>query len=300
MKCIILYFSQSGNTKKMGYAIRSGIKPFVEQCDINRLDKTDTNVLAAYDLVGIGSPCWDGVPFHIERILADMSPLPGKHAFTFCTHGVMGFRFLPNIVRLLTEKEMVVIGSRDWYCSVYHPLIPKPYLTDGHPDAVDLKEAEQFGREMLEISKRVSSGETGLIPPIPFMPPPRTLSRPLTTKCINIEKCLYPECRLCVDNCRLKIIDLSASPPFFPEECPSCYFCELICPTGAIESDYEPAAKIEIERAKTMFKETLERVEIEGHFRRLIPIEAVGWDTPLYKVHGSRHPHYVIPADDDE
>jgi flavodoxin/ferredoxin len=298
MKCIITYFSQSGNTKQMAYAIRGGVKPFVEQCDIDRIDNIDTKKLAAYDLIGIGSPCWDGVPFHVERILTNMSPMPDKHAFTFCTHGVMGFRFLPNIVRLLTEKEMLVIGSRDWYCSVYHPLIPKPYLTDGHPDDIDLKEAEQFGQEMVEISRRVLAGENQLIPPIPSMPPPRTLSRPLTSKSVNMEKCLYPECRLCVDNCRLKIIDLSVSPPVFPEKCPSCYFCELICPTGAIEADYETAANIEIERAKTMFTKELEKAEAEGRFRRLTLVETVGWDTPFYKVY-NKNPRYVIPVDDE-
>ena len=46
MKCIIVYFSQSGNTKKMAYAIRSGIQPFVEHCDIGRLDKIDSTTIA--------------------------------------------------------------------------------------------------------------------------------------------------------------------------------------------------------------------------------------------------------------
>ncbi len=298
MKCVVVYFSQSGNTKKIAHAIYNGIRPFTEQCHICRIDRMNTEKLADYDLIGIGSPCWNGVPFHVEKILKGMIPLPGKHAFTFCTHGVMGFRFLPNIVRLLTEKGMVVIGSRDWYCSVYHPLIPKPYLTDGHPDAIDLEEAEEFGRKMAENSTKISAGLTQLIPPVPPMPEPRTLSRPLTPKHINMDKCLYPECRLCVDNCRLKIIDLSASPPVFAEECPPCYFCELICPTGAIEADYGPAAKIEIERARTMFKETLEKVEAEGHFRRLVPIEEIGWDTPFYKVY-NEHPRYVMTGDDE-
>jgi flavodoxin/NAD-dependent dihydropyrimidine dehydrogenase PreA subunit len=298
MKCIIVYFSQSGNTKKMAYAIRGGIVPFVEHCDINRLDRINTTMLAAYDLIGIGSPCWDGVPFHIERILAAMSPIPGKHAFTFCTHGVMGFRFLPNIVKLLTAKQVVVLGSRDWYCSVHHPLIPKPYLTDGHPDAIDLQEAAEFGQEMVRASQIVSAGNLEIIPPIPPMPPPRTLSRPLTPKRINMDKCLYPKCRLCADNCRMKIIDLSVSPPVFPETCPPCYFCELICPTGAIEADYGPAAAIEGERAKTMFKETLKRVETDGRFRRLVPVEAVGWDTPFFKAY-DKHPRYVISDEDN-
>ena len=298
MKCIIVYFSQSGNTKKVALAIKDGITPFVDRCDIVRFESLNVNRLSEYSLVGIGSPCWDGVPFHIEHILQEMPPQPEKHAFTFCTHGVMGFRFLPNIVRLLTDKQMIVVGSRDWYCSVSHPLIPKPYLTDGHPDDIDLAEAAEFGIEMVDRSRRISAGDRSLIPPIPPMPPPRTLSRPLTSKRIDLTKCLYPQCRLCVDNCRLRIIDLSTTPPVFPDECPPCYFCEFICPTGAIEADYAPAAKIEGERAKTMFQETLKRVEAEGRFRRLVPVENVGWETPFYKVY-NKHPRYVIPDADD-
>ncbi len=298
MKCLIVYFSQSGNTKQIAYAIHRGVKAFTERCDICRLDKLDTGRLGLYDLIGVGSPCWDGVPFHIEKILKDMPPQPGKHAFTFCTHGVMGFRFLPNMVKLLADKGMVVIGSRDWYCSVSHPLIPKPYLTDGHPDTIDLDEAAQFGRDMVHTGTLIKKGDLSLIPPIPPMPPPRTLSRPLTPKRIDMTKCLYPECRLCIDNCRLQIIDLSASPPVFPAECLPCYFCEFICPTGAIEADYGPAAKIEGERAKTMFKETLKRVEEEGRFRRLVAIEDVGWDTPYFMLN-SRHPR-CVPIDEDE
>jgi flavodoxin/NAD-dependent dihydropyrimidine dehydrogenase PreA subunit len=298
MKCAIVYFSQSGNTRKIACAIQNGIQAVTSRCEIGRFGRINMDELTDYDLIGIGSPCWDGVPFHIERILAAMSPIPGKHVFTFCTHGVMGFRFLPNIVKLLTDKQMVVLGSRDWYCSVYHPLIPKPYLTDGHPDDVDLQEAAEFGQEMVQASQKVSAGDLGIIPPIPPMPPPRTLSRPLTPKHINMDKCLYPKCSLCIDNCRMKIIDLSASPPVFPETCLPCYFCELICPTGAIEADYAPAAEIEGKRARTMFKETLRRVETDGRFRRLVPVEAVGWDTPFFKAY-DKHPRYVILDDDD-
>ena len=297
MKCLIVYFSQSGNTQRMARAIHSGIAPVVDLCDITSFSNIDMNELSGYDLIGVGSPCWDGVPFHIERILRDMPPQPGRQTFTFCTHGVMGFRFLPNMVKLLNEKGMVVIGSRDWYCSVSHPLIPKPYLTDGHPDATDLEEAAQFGRDMVHTSTLIKQGDSSLIPPIPPMPAPRTLSRPLSPKHINLAKCLYPKCRLCIDNCRLKIIDLSVSPPVFPSECLPCYFCEFICPTGAIETDYAPAAKIEGERAKTMFKDTLKRVEEEGHFRRLVAVEDVGWDTPYYIANNS-HPR-CVPIDKD-
>ena len=53
----------------------------------------------------------------------------------------------------------------------------------------------------------------------------------------NKEKCRYPKCRLCVDNCPVSAIDLSVSPVMFRKGCISCYFCEMLCPTGAIEFD---------------------------------------------------------------
>jgi flavodoxin/ferredoxin len=297
MKCIIIYFSQSGNTKKMAYAAREGIHKAMGQCHIVPITRLDVRDLVGYDLIGVGSPCWLGVPFHVERLINTIPALSDKHAFTFCTHGAKGERFLPEMVRLLMKKGLTVIGTRDWYCSVNHPLIPKPYLTDGHPDEIDLQEAKNFGREMVEISRRIYAGETNLIPEVPPMLPPRTLSRPQFTKTLNTKKCLYPECSLCMDHCRLKIIDLSQSPPVFPEECQPCYFCELICPTGAIEADYESDAELETGRAKTMFTEALEKAEAEGRFRRLTPVEKVGWDTPFYKFF-STHPRYVIPEGD--
>lgn len=296
MKSIIIYFSQSGNTKKMAYAACEGIRKNAGQCDIVPIARLDHRSLFTYEMIGVGSPCWNGIPLHVEQILTKMPSLSGKYAFTFCTHGAKGERFLPEMVRLLLKKELTIIGYRNWYCSVNHPLIPKPYLTDGHPDEIDLQEAEALGREMVEVCRRIRAGETELIPKVPPMLPPRTLSRPQFKKRINLQKCTYPQCRLCMDNCHLKIIDLSQSPPVFPEQCQPCYFCELICPAGAIETNYELDAELEIGRARTMFIDAINRAEAEGRFRRLVPTEKVGWDTPFYKVH-NKHPRYIIPEE---
>jgi len=208
-------------------------------------------------------------------------------------------RFFPNVVRLLKKRGLIVIGTRDWYGSVNHPLLPKPYFTDGHPDEADLKEAEDFGREMVEVSRRISAGETELIPPLPPMPPRRTSKRPLFHLKLNTKKCRYPECRLCMDHCRLKVIDLSVSPPVFPKKCQPCYFCEMICPEGAIEADYESDAKLETGRARRKFTEALDQAEAAGRVRRLVPKEDIGWNTPYYKVY-SNHPRYVLPEEDSD
>lgn len=281
----------------MAFSVCKGIKEIAGQCDIVSIGKTDVRNLTNYDVIGIGSPCWSGVPFHIERFINAMPDFSNQHAFTFCTHGAKGERFLPEMVRLLMKKGLTVIGTRDWYCSVNHPLIPKPYLTDGHPDEIDLQEAKEFGKQMVEVSQRIFAGETALIPEVPPMLPPRTLSRPQFEKKLNTKKCHYPECRLCVDHCRLNAIDLSQSPPIFPEICQPCYFCEMICPTGAIETNYQSDAALETDRARTMFIDALNKAESEGRFRRLVPVDKVGWDTPFYKVF-NKHPRYVVPEED--
>jgi len=61
MKSLIIYFSLTGNTKKVAHAIHNGISRGVERCDITTLKKVDISRLVEYDLIVIGSPVWDGV-----------------------------------------------------------------------------------------------------------------------------------------------------------------------------------------------------------------------------------------------
>lgn len=297
MKSIVIYFSLTGNTKKVAQAIHKGIQPLVQQCDIAALKEVNTKYLDDYDLIALGSPVWGGPPSNFRLFMNDLPVLNGKHAIAFCTHGAAPERFFPTVISSLREKGLTVIGIADWYGSGNLPVSPKPYLTDGHPDEIDLQEAENFGMEMVELSRKISSGQTELIPQlkIPMMTPSGGPNRPRPV--LNTQKCKYPECHLCMDNCPMNSIDLSISPPRFAQGmCRPCYFCEMICPEGAIEVDYAPLAEYEIEHAKTMFAKALENAESNGHFRRLVPIEKVGWQTPYYLIH-NKHPRYKIPEE---
>jgi ferredoxin len=298
MRCLIIYFSQSGNTRKMARSIEKGILPLADECVLSRVDKVKPDGLLQYDLIGIGSPVWAGVPPHVAKFLRSLPVLAGRNAFAFSTHGAMPFRFMPEMVRLLMEKGLMVLGSRGWYCSCDFPFVPKPYLTDGHPDEIDLEEAEEFGREMVRLSRRVSAGETDLVPPVPPMPSPRAIIPPLVRMNIDMGKCQYPECTLCMDHCRMKLINLSVSPPVYPRRgCQTCYYCEYICPTGAVELDYAARTAFDMEAARGSFTEAMDKAEAEGRFRRLVPREEVGWDTPYLK-YNNKHPRYEIIEDD--
>ena len=40
---------------------------------------------------------------------------------------------------------------------------PKPYPTDGHPDTIDLKEAQSFGKEMAQLGLRIQTEGPGAV-----------------------------------------------------------------------------------------------------------------------------------------
>ena len=51
---------------------------------------------------------------------------------------------------------------------------------------------------------------------------------------IDMTKCSYPECTLCLDNCPLDNIDFSEISPVFHKHCENCGICWAICPEDAV------------------------------------------------------------------
>jgi len=301
---IVIYYSMTGNTKRMAEAIREGMRSGGDKCDIARLKDVSPWELAGYDLIGLGSPVINQrePPNISEFIEQGLKSVDGKHAFAFCTHGASPCRYLANVVPAMAQRGLVVIGWNDWFCSAYYPTIPKPYFTDRHPDAIDLKEAEDFGREMAERSSKIYQGETKLTPDFPkgkeydeLYEPPEAwpwafpevieygkvmLSTPFI---INKEKCLYPKCSYCIDNCPAHNIGHTTSGPVYHDNCAYCYLCEQTCPRGAINTDYETLEKAHYKMVKTWLKKSVDVFEARGKLRRLVLDKDIGWDTAFWK-----------------
>ena len=310
MKAIVVYSSVSGNTKRIAEAIHAGMSQTGEQCDIARLRDVYTTDLLGYDLIGLGSPVNHRRELHnVTNFIWDiMDSLDGKHSFAFCTHGAFLANYLARVVTAMIQKGLIVIGWNDWYGSAYYATNPKPYFTDGHPDAIDLREAEDFGREMVERSLRISLGETQLIPTLPkgkeykklYEPGPsptkeqydkmmKAIARVVFK--VNLEKCNYPKCTICVDNCPMSAIDFSVSPPLFDSDCDKCFLCEMACPRGAVEADYSDFIAAYGPEMFIPLEKSLEIYEARGRFRRLVPPEKIGWNTPTYTL---KHPRFKI------
>jgi len=310
MKVVVIYTSQTGNTEKIALAIQRGVKQITGQCDIFTMKEANPRGLSGYDLIGIGSPTEGSKePGWVDAFIKSLRFIGGKHNFIFSTHGTLPANYVASLVPRLKDKGLVVIGWRDWYGGGNHAQYPGPWFTEGHPDKIDLDEAEAYGREMVERSVRISRGEPGLIPEPPALidfgelAPDKVFRdvRPVRDFAkFYKDKCLYPACRLCMDNCPWDGIDLTVDPPVLHQPCTYCGgLCEALCPTGAIDwtefrahpvKDVTPEGKGHIEELGVP---TLKEAEAEGRFRRLISEEAVRSFTipPGYY---DKHPRFII------
>lgn len=318
MKVLVIYFSQSGNTRKVAHSIAEGAREAAEQVDVKSIKNVTYDMLENYDLIGLGSPVWKADPPNIRKFYKEAPDQNGKHIFSFCTHGTMPGFYFPVVLPNLKKAGFTVIGSRRWYGNVVMPGMPEPYYTAGHPDEIDLEEARGFGREMAERSRSIYEGETQLIPPMPE----NNVNQDQAVAIVNMLleygnpqgkivrdpwKCIYPKCTRCMDNCTMDYIDLSADPQKFGSEgkcCNDnheCAWCFMICPTGAIrlEPDIMEHIKPFIGVRKPLFENILDEAEKNGEFRRLIPVEEVGFDTPYCLAHPKR-PYFKVPAKSKE
>jgi NAD-dependent dihydropyrimidine dehydrogenase PreA subunit/flavodoxin len=307
---IIVHLSYTGNTLKIAEAIKKGITPLITQTDVVSLRQTDPKSLAGYDLIGIGSPVRLGkMPAELAAFIEDMNGLEGKHCFVFNTHAALPVDFMKAAVTSLRDKGLTVIGFKNWYCAVYLPYVPKPYFTDGHPDEIDLKEAEDFGREMVERSQRIRSGESGLIQRLPEGAlynelygakmtgslPPEVMEARAQGFSVDLNKCT--RCGYCVELCPTKSIDFSAEQPVFGP-CDQCWLCEQTCPEGAISFNYPPLHRSHNIVVAERFVPALKTAELAGRFRPLVKPEDVGWETPPYVT--KKPPRFVVISDNKD
>ncbi len=98
-----------------------------------------------------------------------------------------------------------------------------------------------------------------------------------------------------MDNCPTHSINLSASSPISYQTCEPCqlWFCEQLCPTGAIEVDWRPMEEQEdlIKSAFSRLAESMETYKDIRRFRSLLTVEE-GSEKPLYKI--KKHPRLLM------
>ncbi|MDB9822907.1 hypothetical protein OAC89_04325 [Deltaproteobacteria bacterium] len=274
LRGIVVYYSAGGNTAQVANALWRGMKSVIT-CDVAPIKKVKPADMAKYDVVAIGSPNWFmREPANVKVFTHDMPRMDGKHCIFFGTHGSMPVGQFWSMSRNILKKGMSIIGWNDWYgADLMHG--SQPDGESGHPDVIDLAEAEAFGRQMGENSIRIYAGERDLIPRIPTPgkgeanmwsprvnesgnitfagPPPNSIPE------FDFTKCVYPRCTRCIENCPVQAIDFSvitsagslapdpitASPLVLKEACNHCGgLCERVCLYDAIAYAGEEYKKV--------------------------------------------------------
>ena len=285
MNVLIMCFSQTGNTKAIADKIRNGIVDSGNDCDLSIMKNARHDKLKHYDLIGIGTPTFFyREPFNVRAFIHRMNKENGKHCFLFCTHGsIIGNTFY-YMQEGLKEKGYMVIDTFDTYASSSLQFYPEVMQTTGHPDKMELAEAEQFGKDICNRSTMIQNAAQEPVPEYLLIEDtwwaqdsrlldPEHLGQLFPKFTIDSDKCT--QCGMCQENCPVDAIDMDADPPEIQKDgCIYCMYCEKLCPERAILADWDSAKKLSRGNLKKYAK-ALKEAEEQGRFRPYVEYEKI-------------------------
>lgn len=146
MKSIVLYYSESGNTKKLAKTIAQKIS-----CEAKSVSDFKIENITEYDLLFLGTPVHGLAPAKIvQEFLIKLPQMPGKKAAVFCTMHMLGDKKVFKIMKKkLEEKKIFFIDGfsclgRSRLMANFGPRI----FEKNKPDEKDLKRAEEFAKKV--------------------------------------------------------------------------------------------------------------------------------------------------------
>ncbi len=240
----VIYFSQTGNTRKVAKAMADVFKKAghdTRAIGFNKLQPTD---FTDADLIGVGAPCFESqAPSHVREYLWDLPELTGEKAFVFSTSGGGPGKVLYDLAKPLMKKGAEVVGGFLSRGTCYYPVPCLKGRFPERPDAQDLAKAEAFASALLD---HISSGISG---PMPKSRPDAlkhgagfynivgammndSLVRLLMPKPkVDNDKCT--ECGWCAAECPTNSMSLIPK-PIIAKTCFRCYRCITGCPEEAL------------------------------------------------------------------
>ena len=156
MKCIIIYFSLTGNTELIAKTIQAGVKQAAGHCDIVKIKEANPRRKNQYDLIGFGS----GIYYarHHSSLLSLIDKLPAlksKKVFIFHTSGLRKIRFFHEfdkaLRKKLSEKGGDIIG--EFACPGFDTtglLNVIGGIKKNRPNKQDLEKARNFAKGLLK------------------------------------------------------------------------------------------------------------------------------------------------------
>ena len=170
MKVLVLYFSQTGNTKKIASAI-SDEASRANDVVLKKLDDVNPVSLSEYGRLFIGSPIQAGnIANEIKQFLSKLPRLPEMKLAGFITHAAPAYpqqtieQMTQPFVEICEEKEMEYKGCfscQGYLADFMHEAVQEMQKVDdekwkekvkqmsGHPNAEDEANARVFAKSVL-------------------------------------------------------------------------------------------------------------------------------------------------------
>ncbi len=155
MKILIIYYSQTGNTKKMAGLIAEGVKSEGVNVELKNVEEVGARQLLKADGIIIGSPTYYGsMAYQIKQLLDESvefhGELAGKVGAAFSSSANVGGgneTTILDIICAMLIHGMIVQGdsSGDHYGPV----------AIGAPDARASKQCKRLGQRVAELVKKL-------------------------------------------------------------------------------------------------------------------------------------------------
>lgn len=249
LNALVFWYSQTGNTERVGKAIASawknaGLK--VDSGDYRDIDKSSLN---QYNIIAAGTPVfYYEVPENFRDWLTDMPQIDGTPVASFVTFGGEGgnqHNTVCELTELLAEKGGVPAGTAEFSCMSSYALtwsagnISRILKYKDRPGADTFSAAKNFAIEVLQkVSAGISpevSGNFSLRNLIKGSPSIGTTKLLITGHRVNTEKCI--SCGRCRRACTVNAIDPEKG-TVNTDKCIACLGCINNCPTGAVEMKF--------------------------------------------------------------
>jgi len=248
MNITLIYFSQTGNTRRIAETIAEVFLGAGHAARLVSLKKASSQDAAACDLLGIGTPCFSSqAPTPNKAFLKGLPALEYKRAFVFATSGGAPGRVLYDLTHLLQEKGADVVGGFLTRGELHHPAPCLLGRFPGRPDADDFAQARRFAAAVIE---HVSAGRTGAVAESradTFKPRGGFYDLVARISTDGFLRLALPEpkpdparcnqCQWCSYACPMQNITLQPY-PILGDHCIRCYRCLTGCPQEAFHANW--------------------------------------------------------------
>lgn len=235
MKATIIYFSQTGNTRKIAEAMAEEFEAAGYDTICSSIKNIHHEQLTNSDIFGLGTPTFEShAPTNIKNFIKALPMLTGKYAFVFATCGGASGNVLHDLEKLLKQKGSEVVDGFLAFGEVHHPAPCIVGKSHGRPNEEDLSNAKRFAHTLIQRKNSTLAIQYDGLKPrkgfynlVGLLSSSEKLIRLLEPKPkLDPGKCR--QCQRCAHECPMDNITMTPNPTL-GSKCIRCYRCVTIC-----------------------------------------------------------------------